>query len=188
MDSIIQYLTKEPNLTNALATVASAVIALAALIVSAVSLYLGRHALKLQHKHNVLSVKPIPHIESSDYINNIKIRLFNNGSGPLIIKSIEVSGDKSTNSSLIEWMPSLPSGMFWDTFEGAIEGEKSLPSDGQLILLEFSGDPSDKRFCDFRDKCRDVLRNLKVVVVYTDIYNTKMKNYEKKLKWFGRDR
>lgn len=54
MNELLAYLAKDANLTNSLATVASAIIALVAFIISLVSLYVSHAALKIQRRHNVL--------------------------------------------------------------------------------------------------------------------------------------
>lgn len=185
MDGLIQFLVKDPNLTNALATVASAVIALAALIVSGVSLYIGLRALALQRKHNVLSVKPLPEVSKADFENLLIVKINNNGPGPLIIKSVAVKDGSHTKESLIEWMPSLPTGMFWETFTERLN-DRSVPPGGEIIVLQLGGDQSDTAFQEVRDDCRVALSRLKVLVEYTDIYGSNMPAYEKSLDWFGR--
>jgi hypothetical protein len=182
---LIRYLIKDANLTNALATVASSVIALAALLVSAVSLWVGRQALALQHKHNVLSVKPLPIVSVADYEDQLTVRIHNNGTGPAIIKSVAVKDASKTEDSLIKWMPPLPDGMYWDTFTGPLN-ERIIASGREITLLQFSGDTTDATFRETRDKCRNVLSNLTVVVEYADIYESKFPPQQKSLSWFGR--
>lgn len=186
MNELLAYLAKDANLTNALATVASAVIALAAVIISVVSLYVARAALKNQHRHNVLSVKPIPMISVADYEDRLTVKILNNGSGPLIIKGVQVKKESEVRESLVDWMPSLPDGMYWATFVGPVKNRSLLPGN-EIKLLELTGDHSEEEFQKARDNCRAVLCQLAVVLEYTDVYGSAFEFHEKQLSWFGRN-
>ena len=85
LNELLNALAKDPNSTNALATVASATIAVAALFVSAVSLFVAYRTLRHQRRHNVLSVKPIPTVMAADHEDSLRVKLRNHGSGPLIV-------------------------------------------------------------------------------------------------------
>ncbi|MBU1690732.1 MAG: hypothetical protein KKD65_08335 [Gammaproteobacteria bacterium] len=186
MNELLAFLAKEANLTNALATVASAIIALAAFIISVVSLFVARATLKNQHSHNVLSVKPIPMVSVADYEDRLTVKILNNGSGPLIIKNVNVKKQSQARESLIAWMPSLPDGIYWATFVGPIENHSLLPGN-EIKLLELTGDHSDSTFEKFRDESRAALCLLTVVVEYTDVYGSAFPEQEKSLSWFGRN-
>ncbi len=183
---IFSFLVEEPNVSNALATISIAGIALFALIVSIVSVWFTRRQIALLHKHNVLSVRPIPLVELGDYEDCLVVKLVNNGSGPLIINSIEIHLENEIRESLIEWMPELPSGIDWTAFVGPV-CNRSVSAGGKIRLLKLKGDSSVKKFCAFRDDCRKALRSLNVIVNYTDIYETKMASYQRTLEWFGRN-
>ena len=47
-----------------------------------------------QRKHNRLTVRPLASIESGDYGNWVFVRVVNNGTGPMIIKSLTVNGER----------------------------------------------------------------------------------------------
>lgn len=178
MNDLIQFLTDNPELTNAYATIATAFIALAAV-------FLSYRTVQLQQTHNVLSVKPLPHVAVADYEERLTVRIDNNGPGPLIVNSVEVENGSQTKDSVIDWMPDLPTGIYWDTFLGKVNA-RSVPPGGQIILLQLNGDPSEPRFMEARDMCRAILSELTVVIKYTDIYGSKISTYRTDLSWFGR--
>jgi hypothetical protein len=186
MNELLAYLAKDANLTNALATVASTVIALAAFIISVASLFVSRATLAKQHRHNVLSVTPIPMVSVADYEDRLTVKILNNGSGPLIITNVKVKKESQVQDSLIAWMPSLPDGIYWSTFVGPIGNRSLLPGNG-ITLLELTGDQPDKKFEKFRDECRAALCPLTVALEYTDVYGSAFEPHEKCLSWFGRN-
>lgn len=186
MNELLAYLAKDANLTNLLATVSSAVIALAALIISMVSLYVANTALKKQHRHNVLSVKPIPMVSVADYEDRLTVKILNNGSGPLVIKDVQVKKESQDRESLVAWMPSLPDGMYWDTFVGSVKNRSLLPGN-EIKLLELTGDHAEQEFQEARDNCRAALCQLTVILEYTDVYGSTFEVHGKQLSWFGRN-
>jgi hypothetical protein len=127
LDDLLRVLAKDPNFTNALATVASVVVAMAALFVSAVSLFIGRATLKHQRTHNVLSVKPIPIVTVADHEDSLRIKIRNHGSGPLIVTDLRVSDGTSVEKAIIDWMPDLPDELLWTNFAGPIKDRSLLP-------------------------------------------------------------
>jgi len=186
MNELLAYLAKDPNLTNAIATVASAFIALAAFVTSVASLFVSRATLKKQHRHNVLSVTPIPMVSVADYEDRLTVKILNNGSGPLIIRNVKVKKESQERQSLIAWMPSLPDSMYWSTFVGPIENRSLLPGN-EIKLLELTGDHPGQKFEKFRNECRAALSPLTVTLEYTDVYGSTFKSHEKCLSWFGRN-
>jgi hypothetical protein len=186
LQDLLKILSKDANLTNALATVASVIVALAALVVSAVSLFVGRATLTHQRKHNVLSVRPIPEITVADHEDSLRVKLRNHGSGPLIVTELCVSGGGRVEKALIDWMPDLPDDLFWENFAAPINDRRSLLAGSEIILLELNGDPQNPTFATARDNVRALLSRLTVTVSYTDIYDSCFKAYIRELSWFGR--
>jgi hypothetical protein len=166
---------------------ASAVAAIASSVVAAVAIVVSIWALRIQRHHNVLSLRPLPMIEVEDYEDRLAVTLKNDGPGPLTLKRIRVTADKTEKDSIIDWMPELPSDMFWRTFVGAIAHSRSIPANGHLRLVEFGGDHRDERYVRHRDACRERLSRLSVAVDYTDVYGSLMAPAERNLSWFGRE-
>lgn len=185
MSEIIQYSANDPNTTNALATVASVVIAFFALITSIASVVLALRSLSAQRSHSYSSVRPLAYISFADYEDRISVKIHNNGVGPLIISKLVVSGSHDAKDNLIEWMPELPSGRLWDTFVREFPG-RSLAPGREIILLQLRGDVEDSGFREARELCRTALKALKVTLHYTDIYERSMPPAQRSLSWFGR--
>ncbi len=185
LNELARFLARDPNLTNALATVATAILAAAAVVISAVSLFVAHATLRHQRRHNVLSVKPIPIVTVADHEDSLRIKIRNHGSGPLIVRDLHVTDGSGIKESLIDWMPDLPDPLLWTNFAGPMKNRSLLPG-SEVVLLEFTGDPTDQAFTNARDRVRSVLNRLTVVVQYTDIYDSRFGSHTQDLSWFGR--
>jgi hypothetical protein len=185
LSELFALLAKDPNTTNAVATVASAIAATFAVVVSSIAVYVSLVTLKHQRRHNVLSVRPIPIVTVADYEDSIRVKVRNHGSGPMIVKRVQASNGTQMKEGLLEWMPALPTGVLWTTFVGPVSDQSLLPG-SELVLLELSGDCEDRVYRAARAAIRDALAPLSVVVDYTDIYDSDFKPYTKALTWFGR--
>lgn len=185
LSELVALLAKDANLTNAMATVASAFLAGCAILVSAISLWVSHATLKHQRHHNVLSVRPIPMVWVADYENLLVVKVLNNGSGPQIVKSIVVRNGSDTKESLVEWMPDLPKNIYWTAYAAPVSMRSILPG-AEIVLLELRGDMDDPTFVNFRNECRRALSQLIVALEYTDIYGSEFSRYERPLSWFGR--
>jgi hypothetical protein len=160
--------------------------AVSALGVSFLSIMLTALTLWMQRVHNFKSVIPIAHISVSDYENQITVKLKNNGIGPMIIEQFIVSDGQKEKDDIISWMPDLPNGLFWNTFRGNPAGV-AIPSNEEMIMIQLLGDPSDRKFSEFRNQVRHALSRLTVRVKYKDIYGRRMPIEERTLTWFGRN-
>lgn len=185
MNELVELLKNDTNAANAFGALASAAVALFALILSVISVVISVWASCVQRKHNKLSVRPLAEVTVADYENSLRVKLRNNGSGPMIVADIIVSDGSETCPSLIEWMPKLYKNRHWNTFSNVLKNRSLLPT-GEIILLELTEYEAETGFAKSRDLVRDALAPLKVTVKYTDIYNTKLPPYEKSLSWFGR--
>lgn len=187
LNELFVMLTKDANATNAVAAVASAVAATLALFVSALAVYVSHVTLKHQRRHNVLSVRPIPIVTVADYEDSVRVKIRNHGSGPMVVKQVQVGDGASTKESLVEWMPDLPVGTVWANFVGPVTDRGLLPG-SEIVLLQLDGEEEDEVFAQARNSVRDTLARLTVVVDYTDIYESKFNRYTRDLTWFGRHR
>jgi hypothetical protein len=185
IEDAIALLAKKPDVTNALAAVASAVTAVLALTMSLVAVVVSCLTLMYQRRHNVLSVKPIPAVTYADLEESIRVKLRNHGSGPLLVKCVKVSNGNQTRDAVVEWMPRLPKEVSWTFFAGVIADRSLLPG-SEIVLLELDGDPKTELFRAGRDATRDALAPLTVRVDYTDIYDSHFEPYVQDLAWFGR--
>lgn len=187
LNELLAVLARDPNATNAVAAAASAISAALAVVMSALALYVSYITLKHQQKHNVLSVRPIPIVTVADFEGSIRVKVRNHGSGPLLIKRVQVRDDTNMKESLVEWMPELPSGLHWANFVGPVFDRSVLPG-SEIMLIELNGEFEDLTFRSACGAIRDALAPLTVLVEYTDIYESTFKHYVKDLSWFGRHR
>ena len=176
MGDLLTYLTENPDSANA-------VIALVAVLVATLSIIVSWRALRHQVRHNKLSARPIPFLSLSNFQNQLRVRIVNDGIGPLIVKRVTISDGSRSEADVIAWMPRPPAGIAWSTYTRRLEDRSILPGT-HLTLLQLDGDLSDAAFVDFRDECRRVLQTLEGVIEYTDIYGDAFPPYARKLDWF----
>ncbi len=182
---IFDILVQNIDLASAASAMTSAVVALFALVISTIAVGVSVWTLKQQRRHNILTVKPIPEITVADYDNSLRIKLRNHGSGPLIIKSLVATFQKSSFKSLIDCMPNLNE-RHWTNFSGVIEGRSLLPS-REIVLLELTAEKGEINFNIPRDLARLALSETEIEIYYTDVYESKFDAYKKSLSWFGRN-
>ncbi|QKO20655.1 hypothetical protein [Rhodoferax sp. BAB1] len=184
---MLQFLIESPEVANAMATVASAVLAAVACVVAVISLRVSSKTLEHQQAHNVLSVRPIGSIVVGDYENQLFVKVVNNGVGPLLVTSIRVSDGPEPGKALIDQMPELPPEVYWTNFVEDTSGRTILPG-GELMLLdlEVGSSKSIGQFSIARDQVREALGKLSVEVTYSDVYNSKIDPVARDLKWFHR--
>lgn len=185
MDTLFSLLKSDPNVANAFGAIASAAAAFLALVVSAFAVGISVWAVRSQRKHNELSVRPLAEVTVADYENSLRVKLRNNGVGPMIVKEVTVCDGQITKSSVVEWMPALPTGRPWTTFSHALK-DRTLQPASEIILLELTTYEGEQGFAQCRDLVRSTLAKLTVNVEYTDIYNKAMPIRSKSLSWFGR--
>jgi len=162
-----------------------ALVALAALLVSIVSAVVAVLALRIQRRHNVLSVRPLPEVTVADYENSLRVKVRNNGSGPMIIAAMSISDGVVSRPALVDWMPALPGGRPWTHFSHRLEN-RSLLAGGEIVLLELTEYEKEQDYFRCRDAVREALSPLTVLLQYTDVYGTVFPRYSKDLEWFGR--
>ncbi|MDR3415736.1 MAG: hypothetical protein P4L83_06080 [Nevskia sp.] len=185
MHELISLLKSDLNAANAFGALASAAAAFLALVVSAISVGISIWAMRLQRQHNELSVRPLAEVTVADYENSLRVKLRNNGTGPMIVTGIEVSDGHSAKACVVEWMPSLPKGRPWTTFSHDLK-DRTLQPGSAIVLLELTEHQGEQDFASCRDLIRAALAPLTITVDYTDIYNKAMPKRIKALSWFGR--
>lgn len=186
MDALIALLKSDANVANAFGALASAAAALLALLVSAISVGISVWGVKTQRRHNELSVRPLAEVTFSDYEDRLRIKLRNNGIGPMIVTAITVLDGVSAKPSILDWMPEyLPHGRDWDDFVDDIRGRTLAPG-GEIVLLELAEAEGEVGFAASRDIVREALAPLSVNVEYTNVYGTVMQPKRRDLDWFGR--
>jgi hypothetical protein len=182
-----EWLIANKDVANAVAAVASAVMAAVAVFLSFVSLFVSHAALKHQRKHNQLTVRPLAYVTFGDYEDQLFVKVRNNGTGPMIVKSIKIVGAPNPSLPLIVAMPELLPNVNWTNFVEDCAG-RSVPPGDELVLLDLSSESSlsNEHFEVSRDKVREALGKLQVLVTYTDIYGTSLPSAKRSLDFFHR--
>ncbi len=137
-------------------------------------------------KHNYLSVKPIAYILPKDYDDHICVILQNKGTGPLITKSIKFINEetKEEKKYLIDFIPVLQDEESWSDYSKA--KKYILAPNEDKILLEYN--PNIKSHFSQRNmtEIRKSLKDIRIVISYSGVYNDKTDVIDFKLKWYGR--
>jgi hypothetical protein len=168
MQDLLNLLQADPNAANALGALASAAAAFLALVVSFLSVAVSLWALHVQRRHNVLSIRPLPEVTVADFENSLRVKIRNNGAGPMIVSSVAVSDKHETKDSIVEWMPALHAGRPWSTFSHSLKS-RTLLAGGEMVLLELTQYEGERDFARSRDPVRKALSELTVKVTYTDV-------------------
>jgi hypothetical protein len=180
MDDLIAFLTAKHDLV-------AAVTAVAALVVSSISIILAIFNMTTQRTHNRKSLMPIAHVRLGDYENRLFVELHNDGIGPMLIDNIAVSksrGWSKKHTSFMGLVPALPPGILWSTFVTDLSG-RALSAGKDIVILLLEGDPSDQNFLAARQSVRQALADLQIVIKYHDIYGHKMPPTKRNLDWFA---
>lgn len=185
LTDMLHYLEENYEFATALAALSGTVIAFLAFCISVISVFFTWRSVKNQQKHNALSVRPLPYITVGDYEDAIFVKIRNNGTGPLIIKSLKVLGTREPVQKLIDAMPALIGGVRWAHFSGLLEG-RSIPVAGELKLIELKGDSTEDAFAKSRTVVREALGKLSLELEYTDVYDNCFPATKRDLTWFHR--
>jgi len=161
-----------------------AIAAIIAVILSIVSIFITTISIRKQEEYNRNSVRPICSIYLTNYDNLISVRIENDGTGPLIIKSITCvcnDGDRKEHQSIFDLLPKdIEQKEFYRILVGE-SGNYSISPNEKLYLISII--PKDGKTLQ---KLREFLKTITVYVKYFDIYG-KEYNKEKKLAAFNKD-
>lgn len=184
MNELFSLIEQNRDSANVLAAVASAIAAALAFLAALVAVSISYCALKHQRKHDALTVRPLPEVSYVDYETQLRVKLRNNGAGPLVITRLVAGNGKEVRDQVRSLMPDLPAGLTWANFSGNVDGRSIAPG-GSIVLLDFVGEDHDLVFTKARDSVRAALMPLTINVEYTDVYNTVLPPHRKSLEWFG---
>lgn len=164
------------------------VIAIFALFFSIVSIGISGYFSWCIRDHNRRSVKPFPFIAVLDREDTVRVRILNNGSGPLILQKVIARHrkDNKLHGHLIDLVPSLPNNLYFTNFT-KIPSERALLPGKKIDLIDLNIDLGNPEAVRYRDRLRDRLGNLTVVVQYTDIYDSPFHICTRHLDWFHRN-
>jgi len=154
------------------------ILALAAVIISVVSIVATVVFSLLQQKHNKNSVRPICEIKFADYEDKIAVYLRNYGTGPLIIKEIVCKDGERSAPTLLALMPRINHP--WSDYTEDVTGW-TIPVDGKVTLIELEPINEDEKY-----KVRTTLEQITIEIVYTDVYGKSKFTKNRKGDFFGR--
>lgn len=129
------------------------------------------------------TVRPVGRIVFGNYEDVIEVKIRNNGLGPMIISSMKVIKNGISKNTLIDWMPELPDDVSWTDYVGDISGF-SLSPNQELNLIKFEVNEEYWKEEEFRDKLRNELSDIEIMIEYKDIYDKEMPELTRKLDWF----
>lgn len=158
------------------------IIAMSAIIISIISLFVAVWSLYSQKKHNQLSVKPIAHFSKGDYENQIFVRIKNYGLGPLIINKFEITRDNQLFKRLIDSFDEIDTPFVWDTFTDDIEGRVLAPQK-EFTLIQGSFEPEQNYI---REEIRSLLSKTTLTIHYKCVYDKEQPSVTEQLDWFSR--
>jgi hypothetical protein len=149
---------------------ADTIIALCALLVSVASILIGYFSLKLQHKHNRLSVRPIGKIHFVTTNDSIKIEIRNDGVGPMLCSNLSVYDNKFNikNNNLRDAISILQEKKDW--LKVSTSPQFTIGAGEQKSLLEISTNHMSSEFQDYHAQILTALRKITLELEYSDIY------------------
>ena len=163
------------------------VIAGCAVFVSLVSLGTSIYFSWCTRDHNKRSVRPRPYVLPSDFENQMSVRLWNNGLGPLILRKVlALHEKKGSEGHLIDLIPSPPEDLYFNNF-AKVRCGRTILAGQSLDLLDLGVDENNANAVSYRDQLRDFLGHVVVLIEYTDIYESTFPIHKQDLAWFHRD-
>jgi len=158
------------------------VIAISAVVVSVVSLFVAVSTLSTQRKHNKLSLKPIAHFSKGDYDDLVFVSVKNNGIGPLIIDEFSVVNGGGVFNRLIDSFGYLAGETVWDGFADNINGRVLAPGD-EFVLIKVSFDSAQGVL---KTAIRSSLASTVLLLAYRSVYDEVQPPIMYRLEWFAR--
>lgn len=142
------------------------IIAIIAILISVYSIY-------IQRRHNTLTYKPIPVVIKYNYTNHISVKIWNKGTGPLIIKPVYVDDSKN----LIDILPKKVRRFKFVEYINDFR-DRTISSNSYLNMIEFKIRNNDKQeegsYTNALTLIKKQLDKKVIKIVYFDIYNNKM--------------
>lgn len=163
------------------------IIAVSAIFISVISLISSIVFNKKAQQHNIKSVLPIPYFDRTDFEEHIHIKIYNKGTGPLIAKELKFILENGQTGYIIDLIPKPPAGFFFSNFSKFTENQtRTIPpgESNDLIVIDFNN--NEISHIEYREKLREFLKDLKIYLDYSDIYDSKFERYVVDCSWYGR--
>jgi hypothetical protein len=161
------------------------IVAIAAVAISVISLVASIYFRKSAQEHNRKSVLPIPYLDRSDYEEHAHIRIYNKGTGPMVVTSLTARHPDGAEGQIIDIIPPPPEGYLFSDYTRILDPRPIPPGDySELLAADF--DLVQAEAIQYRNDLRRFLKDMFVRCEYTDVYNSQFSPYEVDCKWFGR--
>lgn len=167
---------------NLIADKSELIVSFCAMITSVILLFIAYKAQMNQQTHNQLSVKPLAEFLIGDYEDTIFIKIKNQGTGPLIIKSFTTQYKNIKAHRIMEVLSEIKYDLVWDRFTDSIDG-RTIGVDKEIVILQASFSSGQK---SLQQKLRSELSLVELNLEYNDIYEITQPQLTKKLDWFSR--
>ena len=191
MSSVLDFFGTNADQAGAAAAVMSAVVGAIASLIAIISVLLATKSIRIQEKHNRLSVRPIPHILIRRKKGAVAVDLHNFGFGPLIIIRMEIQSHKDDRQSysfegddsvsLANFVSTPPDSLVVSE-RAAIWPQRVISPQQCVSLISVEAQQNDQLGMDHVANCLVNLDKIKLVLYFTDIYNGKFASYNRRLK------
>lgn len=162
------------------------IVSISAVVISLISLFATISFSKKAQEHNVKSVLPIPYIIKLDFEDRLEISIYNKGTGPLIAKKL-VASTNGNIGYMIDLIPATPDGFTFSNFSRFIKQEHRILRPGEHHeLLKADFDVTNPNHMEYRQLLKSHLKNFKIHLTYTDVYDSQFDEYTTDCEWFGR--
>lgn len=129
----------------------SEIIAVSAIVISLISLYVGIKSVENERTHNIQSVRPIGDIRYGASASQFFIDVVNNGIGPMLIKNIKTNGEE--NKSPGEFILFKFKNLSCKKFDFRVDLKDTALKEGDSIrLLYILFDSSDDEHIQEKEK------------------------------------
>lgn len=160
------------------------VVSISAIFVSVVSLITSIFFSRSARQHNRKSLLPFPYLDRADFEDELRVRLFNKGVGPMIVTSVTAKRG-AEKGHLIDIIPGHKFDFTFKNFSRFTDERPILPGEcGDLLVAEF--DVENTEHIHYRDTLRNFLSECVLTIEYTNVYRTKFAPYVAGCEWFGR--
>lgn len=161
-------------------------VAISAVVISLIALFVSLWSLRVQRKHNKKTVRPAGHVQLHDSLQGLCVRIVNKGCGPMYIKEFTAVQNEIIKHNIVYHLPDVILNGITHQTHTEPEGYWLVPGE-ELVLLKLQGDHTDQRFVQVRDSVRLILSQMVVRLTFCDVYDQTHPVFEKSLSWYRRN-
>jgi uncharacterized membrane protein len=142
--------------------------------------YLTIKIVDIEHERNQFTLqelaRPLGDIITERDPEGLNIRFRNCGLGPLKVKKITINYDGKEYDTFEDILPTVPSGKkaVWSFWQLHPEDEAIIPKESEYSLVKIENKSKDGSLKDHMSLVYKILRQSKVTITYTDMYDRLM--------------